>query len=72
MAIFKSLIKAVLLLQESDAEYKTILKSEDNPSRQDVINKLGDVEYRMWLADKFFIFYLNRSKQYQTNGRSNI
>ena len=76
MAIFKSLIKAVLLLQESDAEYETLLKENlkcaDSSSRQFVIDKLGDVEYRMWLADKFFIFYLNRSKQYQCNGRSNI
>ena len=74
MAIFKSLIKAILLLQEGDAEYKTLIKDkfEGSPSHQFVIEKLGDLEYRMWLADKFFIFYLNRSKQYQNNGRSNI
>ena len=75
MVIFKSLIKAVLLLQEgdaerrlngmpiwqrplcksrsqtmayetqSDAEYKTLLqdKFEGSPSRQFVIEKLGDL-----------------------------
>ena len=45
MAIFKSLIKAVLLLQEGDAENKTLLKDkfEGSPSRQFVIEKLGDL-----------------------------
>ena len=45
MVIFKSLIKAVLLLQEDDAEYKTLLKDkfERSPSRQFVIEKLGDL-----------------------------
>ena len=72
MAIFKSLIKAVLLLQESDAELETLLKVDEegleSPSSPRVMARLADPEYRMWLADRFFIFYLNRSKQYQCNG----
>jgi hypothetical protein len=57
MIVFVALIKA-LLLHKTDAN---LVAQVTDPERIKLLTKLAsNQEYQEWLADRFFIFYLNR------------
>ncbi len=61
MNVFINLVKA-LLLHEVDP---TLKDQVNDPSRKKFLTKINeDVEYQDWLADRFFVFYLNRTRMY--------
>ena len=62
MILFTCLVKA-LLLHEID---ENLIDSVKEPYRRSLLQKLNSKDcsdYREWLSDRFFIFYLNRSRQ---------
>ena len=62
MNIFTNLVKA-LLLHEVDP---TLQDQVIDPYRKEFLTKISeDIEYQDWLADRFFVFYLNRTRMYQ-------
>lgn len=70
MAIFTSLVKALLLHATDTAHLLAEVKS-DRAAK--VLSKIrDDPEYHVWLADRFFVFYLNRTRAaaQQTPGQS--
>ena len=64
MLVFDSLVKA-LLLHETTCTADQV----SDPTRKELLRKVsGEPEYQDWLADRFFVFYLNRTRTYQGKG----
>ena len=60
MALFISLVKALLLHSTDTDKFANDVVSE---SAKKILQKIrDDTEYQDWLADRFFVFYLNRTK----------
>ena len=63
MAVFVSLVKAVLL--HATSEIANLLQEVKAQSARKLLDKVSkDAEYQDWLADRFFVFYLNRTKSF--------
>lgn len=60
MAVFISLVKA-LLLHATDTDQW--LPEVESATAIKLLERIrDDAEYQDWLADRFFVFYLNRTK----------
>ena len=62
MTVLSSLVKAVLLHERNSADPNSV----QDEGRRDLLTRVhSDAQYQEWLADKFFVFYLNRTRSYQ-------